>query len=125
MPGIEKSAKYLLLGGPIGKYMLEDCFHCDQQAAVFECLDILGSLWEKTDTTRQLDQLQRGIPRLLTHLAMLLPTWEQDMDRHMILHLSQLFVPMGLSGLGPCLASKGCGTDSPIGWHREPIPRLQ
>ena len=87
MPSILKTSEHLLLGGPIGKYNFEGCFHRDRQAAVFQYLDILGSLWEKTITTRQLDQLQRDIPRVLTQLAFLLPTREQDMNRHMMLHM--------------------------------------
>jgi len=31
-----------LYAGPIGKYLLEDCFHPKQQEAIFEYLDILG-----------------------------------------------------------------------------------
>ena len=77
MPGTVKTHEYLLLAGPIGKYLLEGCFHPDQQAAIFEYLDIMGSLWEKSVTLKQLDQLERDIPRLLTQLSFLLPTWSR------------------------------------------------
>ena len=68
-PGILKSHEYLQLAGPIGKYLLEDCFHPPQQAAVFEYLDILGSLWEKSMTDEQLDKLEADLPRVLTQLS--------------------------------------------------------
>jgi len=42
MPGMLKSSEFLQLAGPIGKYLLEDCFHPKQQEAIFEYLDILG-----------------------------------------------------------------------------------
>ena len=46
MPGSLKTSEYLLLAGPIGKYILEGGMHPEQQKAVFEYLDLLGSLWE-------------------------------------------------------------------------------
>ena len=46
MPDSLKTSEYLLLAGPIGKYILEGGMHPEQQTAVFEYLDLLGSLWE-------------------------------------------------------------------------------
>ena len=43
MPGALESAEYLLLAGPMGKYILEGSMHADQQAAVFECWICLES----------------------------------------------------------------------------------
>ena len=36
------------MAGPYGKYLLEDCFHPEVQAVVFEYLDLLGLMWQKT-----------------------------------------------------------------------------
>lgn len=57
----------------------------------------MGSLWEKTITTQQLDQLQSAIPRVLTELSILLPSWELDMNRHMMLHMVS-----AIRANGPC-----------------------
>ena len=32
MPGSLKSSEYLLLAGPVGKYLLQGCMHSKQQA---------------------------------------------------------------------------------------------
>ncbi|DBB04049.1 TPA: hypothetical protein ACH3X1_013104 [Trebouxia sp. C0004] len=47
------------LHGPYGKYLLEDCFHPEVQAVVFEYLDLLGLMWEKTIMDRHLKKLER------------------------------------------------------------------
>ena len=87
MPGILKSSEWLQLAGPIGKWLLEDCCHPEQQTATFEYLDILGSLWEKTITVQQLDKLEAAIPKVLTELSIHLTSWELDMNCHMMLHM--------------------------------------
>ena len=48
MPGALKTSEYLLLLGPIGKYIIEGGLHTEQQKAVFDYTHLLGSLWEKT-----------------------------------------------------------------------------
>ncbi|KAL3161647.1 hypothetical protein ABBQ38_009168 [Trebouxia sp. C0009 RCD-2024] len=87
MPGVLKTSEYILLQGPIGKYILEGCMHTEQQAAVFEYLDVLGSLWEKTISLERLAYLEKTLPVLLTRLEHVLPIWVLDINRHMILHL--------------------------------------
>ena len=47
-PGKFKTWEYLLMAGPYGKYLLEDCFHPDVQGVVFEYLDLIGLMWQKT-----------------------------------------------------------------------------
>ena len=39
------------MAGPFGKYGLEDCFHPDVQVVVFEYLDLIGLMWEKTTSS--------------------------------------------------------------------------
>ena len=34
-PGALKTSEYLLLGGPIGKYLLQGAFHAEQEKAIF------------------------------------------------------------------------------------------
>lgn len=46
-PGKFKTWEYLLMAGPYGKYLLEDCFHPDVQGVVFEYLDLIGLMWQK------------------------------------------------------------------------------
>lgn len=97
MPGSLKTSEYLLLAGPIGKYILEGGMHPDQQTAVFEYLDLLGSLWEKNISTERLSQLESDIPRVLENLEFLLPSWELDINRHLMLHLVS-----SIRANGPC-----------------------
>ena len=77
-PGKVITSEYLLLAGPYGKYLLEDCFHPEVQAVVFEYLDLLGLMWEKTITDSDLRKLECRLPILLTMMEVLLPAWELD-----------------------------------------------
>ncbi len=86
-PGTLKASEYLLLAGPIGKYILEGCFHEEQQHVIFEYLDLLGILWQKSISLDQLQYVESAMPRLLTDLERLLPAYELDMNRHMMLHV--------------------------------------
>ena len=99
MPGQLKSADYLRLAGPIGKYILEGSMHAEQQTAVFEYLDLLGIFWEKSITEQRLQHLEKQTAVILTKLAEVLPAWEMDINRHMILHLAQ-----SVRRHGPCWA---------------------
>ena len=90
MPGSLKTSEYLLLAGPIGKYIYVGGMHPEQQTAMLEYLDLLGSLWEKTISTQRLSQLESDIPRVLENLEFLLPSWELDINRHLMLHLVSL-----------------------------------
>ena len=79
--GSLKTSEYLLLAGPIGKYILHDCFHPTQQRIVFEYLDLLGSLWEKSITLERLAEVEQQLPRLLTEMECHLPAWECNINR--------------------------------------------
>lgn len=87
MPGSLQTSKYLLLAGPIGKYILEGSMHPAQQEAVFEYLDLSGSLWEKSITEERLNKVEADIPIVLEKLEFLLPSWELDINCHLMLHL--------------------------------------
>lgn len=99
MPGALKSSEYLLPAGPFGKHLLQACMHRKQQAAVFDYLDLLGAFWEKTFTEERLQQLKKQVPVVLARLERLLPTWEANMNRHMMLHLCE-----SIHRHGPCWA---------------------
>ncbi|KAL3156471.1 hypothetical protein ABBQ38_000776 [Trebouxia sp. C0009 RCD-2024] len=75
MPGSLKTSEYLLLAGPVGKRILEGSMHPSQQTAVFQYLDLLGSLWEKSIMTLCLAQLESDLSRILESLDFLLPSW--------------------------------------------------
>ncbi len=36
-PGALKTSEYLLLAGPVGKYILQGAFHAEQEEVVFRC----------------------------------------------------------------------------------------
>lgn len=76
-----KSAEYLLLAGPYGKYLMQGCFHSEVQAAVFKYLDLLGLLWQKSISLAALDRLEAAMLKVLAELEELLPAWELDMNR--------------------------------------------
>lgn len=97
MPGQPKSAEYLLLAGPLGKYLLDGSMHKDQQAAVFEYLDLLGIFWEKSITEARLQHMETQMAVVLTKLETVLPAWELDMNRHMMLHMAH-----SIRRHGPC-----------------------
>ncbi len=82
---------------------------------VNSCLSVSGELWEKTISFKRLDELETAIPKVLSKLSLLLPSWELDMNRHMMLHMAQPSVQMDLASAGPCLGLRECGTDSFIG----------
>ena len=96
-PGKIKTWEYLLLAGPYGKYLLEDCFSPDVQEVVFEYLDLLGLMWQKSISAETLGHLEKRLPIVLTMMEDLLPSWELDMSRHQIIHL---VVPICANG--PC-----------------------
>ena len=110
MPGSLKSSEYLLLAGPLGKFLLEGSMHAETQAAVFRYLDLLGVFWEKTITEERSQQLEQQVPQVLADLELLLPAWELDMKRHMILHLAE-----SVRQHGPCWAWSMFGFERPWG----------
>ena len=64
---------------------------------VFEYLDAVGQLFEKSMPLSTLAQLEVSFPKLLARLELLLPAWELDINRHMMLHLVSR-----IRGSGPC-----------------------
>ncbi|DBA98245.1 TPA: hypothetical protein ACH3X1_001169 [Trebouxia sp. C0004] len=96
-PGKVITSEYLLLAGPYGKYLLEDCFHPAVQAVVFEYLDLLGLMWEKTTMDSDLKKLESRLPIVLTMMEVLLPAWELDLNRHHMIHLVA-----AIRANGPC-----------------------
>lgn len=95
--GALKTSEYLLLAGPIGKYIMQDCLHATQQRIVFQYLDLLGSLWEKSITLARLAEIEEQLPQVLTEMECHLPTWECNINRHMMLHLVE-----AIRQNGPC-----------------------
>ena len=89
MAGKPKTAEKLLLTGPYDKYLLEGCFHPPVQKVVFDYLDLLGALWEKSLSFERLNELERRVPTVLAELATVLPAWELDINRHSTVHLVQ------------------------------------
>ncbi|KAL3138912.1 hypothetical protein ABBQ32_005732 [Trebouxia sp. C0010 RCD-2024] len=87
LPGALKSSEHLLLAGPVGKSLLQGCMHPEQQAVVYDYLDLLGAFWEKTFTEQRLQQLETEVPVIMDRLAAVLPAWELDINRHMMVHL--------------------------------------
>lgn len=87
LPGALKSSEHLLLAGPVGKFLLQGCMHAEQQAVVYDYLDLLGAFWEKTFIGERLQQLETQIPVIMARLEEVLPAWELDMNRHMMVHL--------------------------------------
>lgn len=95
-----KSAEYLLLAGPYGKYLMQGCFHSEVQPAVFKYLDRLGLLWQKSRLSiAALDRLEAAMLKVLAELEELLPAWELDMNRHKMIHLVK-----AIRTNGPCWA---------------------
>ena len=98
-PGKPKTWEYLLLCGPYGKYLLEGCMHPPIQKAVFEYLDLLGLMWQKSISQADLTKLETRVPIILAMLEDLLPAWELNMNRHQIVHLVE-----AIRVNGPCWA---------------------
>ena len=72
--------------------------HSAQHEAVFEYLDTLGCLWEKSITEEKLSKLEADTaPILLEKLEFLLPRWELNINRHLVLHLV-----CSIRANGPC-----------------------
>ena len=96
-----------MLADLYGKYPLERRLAAPVQEAVFEYLDLLGLLWEKTFSENIVTMLEQRILIVLTKLQLLLQAWELNMNRRMMLHLVQAFrckpsEPMAHAA-GPCL----------------------
>ncbi len=98
-PGKFKTWEYLLMAGPYGKYLLEDCFHPDVQVVVFQYLDLIGLMWQKTISSQQLNHLEHRMPIVLTLMERCLPAWELDLNRHKMIHLVR-----AIRQNGPCWA---------------------
>ena len=60
-------------------------------------MDLLGLLWQKSITLERLGEIEVAIPKALADLERLLPAWELDINRHMVLHLVE-----GIRQNGPC-----------------------
>jgi len=61
--------------------------------------DLLGVFWEKSIFEERLQQLEQQVPIVLAKLDLLLPAWELDINRHMMLHLTE-----SIRRHGPCWA---------------------
>ena len=77
--GALKTSEYLLLAGPI--YIMQDCCHPTQQRIIFDSLDLLGCLWEKSITLARLTEIELQLPRLLTEMECHRPSWECNINR--------------------------------------------
>ena len=53
-------------------------------------LDFIGLLWQKTISLERLTEMEAEIPQLLAELERVLPAWELDINRHMMIHLVQV-----------------------------------
>ena len=73
----------------MGKHLLEGGTHSQQQAVVLEYLDLLGVFFQKTISVQRMQELEQQMPALLVWLEDVLPAWELDMNRHMMLHLAE------------------------------------
>ena len=82
----------------MGKYISEGGLHPEQQAPFCSYLDVMGCLWDTIISLERLTELEQKIPVLLAQLKAVLPSWELDLNRHLMLHLvdaNRINGPMG------------------------------
>jgi hypothetical protein len=88
-----KSACWLLLGGPLGVYMLQVCdFECTKGNDVLKpllmdfllCLELVQA---RVHTTSTLDELHATLVRVMAELETLLPIFWNSNVRHVMLHV--------------------------------------
>ena len=89
--GTSNLSEHLLLklARPYGKHILQGCFHAEVERVVFQFLDLIGLMWQKSVSMATLSMLENEMPTVLTQVQILLPLWELDLNRHMLLYLVQ------------------------------------
>lgn len=87
MPSTLKMHDWMILAGPIGKYALQGMMGEKQRAAVFAFFDLLSAVWCRRISVRDAQSLTSQAYRIMAELEVLLPAWELDITRHMLLHM--------------------------------------
>ena len=87
MPSTLKMHDWMILAGPIGKYALQGMMGEKQRAAVFAFFDLLSVVWCRRISVRDAQSLTSQAYRIMAELEVLLPAWELDITRHMLLHM--------------------------------------
>lgn len=87
-PGWLKMHDWLVLAGPIMKYLLQDCFHLAQRHVLFNYIDVLSRLWSRTVSDSSSAQLSIDTKAALADMEAMFPAWELDLNRHMVSHVA-------------------------------------
>eukprot|EP00955_Chlamydomonas_euryale_P033021 346562-Chlamydomonas_euryale.AAC.1 len=88
-PSWLKIYDWLLLAGPIMKYLLQDFFHDEQRKALFSYLDVLSRLWCHSIAVKEARQLVIDTKEAIADMEMHFPVWDATINRHMIMHIAE------------------------------------
>lgn len=88
-PGRLDTHDWFMLGGPLGKLALAGNLPPQVEKAVFQLLDALNWLWQKSFHESELDALVVEVNRARVAVEMYLPVSEMDIKMHNLKHLAE------------------------------------
>jgi hypothetical protein len=93
--GSVKMSDWIVLAGPLGKFLLAGLLERDTQAVVFRYMDLVSSMWDKVISRERADCIAVEIKEVLALMELYLPAKELNMNRHMVIHLAEAIVRHG------------------------------
>lgn len=89
-PGRLDTHDWFMLAGPIGKMALAGLgLRANVEKAVFDLLDVLNFLWQKSFHGNELEQLVLDVNRARVGIELYLPVSELDIKLHNLKHLAE------------------------------------
>ena len=105
-PAFLKMHDWLIVTGPIMKYVLQDCFQPAQRKPLFAYLDVLSRLWCKSTSDSHAETLLADVKVALADMEIHFPAWELDLNRHMVRHIAEAILRNGPSWVLTTFASE-------------------
>jgi len=88
-PGWLKMHDWIIVTGPILKYLLQDFFFDRQREVLFNYVDCLSRLWCQTIDEASARQLAIDFKAALADMEAFFPAWDLDINRHMMGHVAE------------------------------------
>ena len=96
-PGWLKMHDWILIIGPVMKYLLRGLLAPPQRGALFRYIDVLSRSWRRSITVECQQGLIRDAKIALADMEFFFPAWHLNINRHIVLHIIERF---GFSGPG-------------------------
>ena len=94
-PSFLKMHDWLVVMGPILKYLLSGFLGKSQRKAMFKYIDAVSRIWCKSITKADGKLLVTEVKTALADMEINFPAWDLDMNRHMVDHVAESIAPCG------------------------------